>query len=359
MTTLKCINCGCAITIEENAENCVCEACETSWQVSQLVDYKTKAEEITASVIAEMDAFRKRADEEKERKAEEERRKKETEDFVTRKKAETDDYVARKKAEAEVAKAQNTSKTVNNTYNIGGSNNNVTIVNGPDTADLASNAVSAFVNRDFKSALKSSEEILALDASNAVALYINAFNDYVFNKKMRAMDEYFSQLGSVALAIEKDQLEQLEQLFISSRGKIAYYETQILSFVLENSCQDPVNAAAVCKFVDSFSPYLIGMQSNHDFLNSELVAVYKSLSGYCSMPKTCFALLGAIENNPDSPLKNGQYYLRSKNQKFYDDFVKPVGEIIYNMKSPKNRPQFVDAFDKKKQLYCQKTDISD
>lgn len=358
MATLKCINCGCAITVEENVESCVCEACETSWQVSQLVEYKTKAEEITAAVIAEMDAFRKRADEEKEKKAEEERRRRETEDQIKRTKAETDAYVERKKAEAEVAKAQNPAKTVNNNYNISGSNNNVTIVNGPDLGELAGNAVGAFANRDFASALKSSDEILALDASNVVALYIRSFNDYVFNKKMRALDEYFSQLSSVALAVDKEQLGQLEQLFISSKGKIAHYEPQILSFVLENSCQDPANAASVCQFVDSFSPYLIGTQNSHDFLTPELAGIYKNLSGYCSILKTCFALLGAIENNPDSPLKNGQYYLRSKSQKFYDDFVKPVGEIIYNIKSPKNRPQFVEAFDKKKQLYCQKSGIS-
>ena len=65
----------------------------------------------------------------------------------------------------------------------------------------------------------------------------------------------------------------------------------------------------------------------------------------------------AIESNPASPLKNGEYYLTGKNKKFFDEYVIPVGEIIDNMKSEKNRPQFQKAFADKSQIYRKKTGI--
>ena len=115
--------------------------------------------------------------------------------------------------------------------------------------------------------------------------------------------------------------------------------------------------ANVCKFVDGFSPNIIAARTNGNFLTGDLLDAYTKLSALCSIPKTCFALLGAIEANPDSPLKSGAYYLTGKSKKFYDEFVTPVGEIIDGMRSEKNRPQFQQAFADKSRLYRQKAGI--
>ena len=81
------------------------------------------------------------------------------------------------------------------------------------------------------------------------------------------------------------------------------------------------------------------------------------LAAFCSIPKTCFALLGAIESNPESPLKSGAFYLTGKSKRFYDEYVIPVGEIIDKMRSEKNRPQFQKAFADKSRNYRQKAGI--
>ena len=115
--------------------------------------------------------------------------------------------------------------------------------------------------------------------------------------------------------------------------------------------------AGVCKFVDGFSPNIVMARENGRFLSGDLLNMYMKLSAFCSIPKTCFALLGAIESNPASPLKNGEYYLKGESKKFLDEYVTPVGEIINSMKSEKNRPQFQQAFADKSRNYRQKTGV--
>ena len=150
-------------------------------------------------------------------------------------------------------------------------------------------------------------------------------------------------------------MDKLCQLFTSGRLKLADYEAQILALVYANA--NELGPTAVCKFVDEFSPNIIATRSNNNFLSGDLLDLYMKLSAFCSVPKTCFALLGAIETNPASPLKNGAYYLTGKSKKFYDDYVTPVGKIIDNMRSEKNRPQFQKAFSDKSRNYRQKTGI--
>ncbi len=330
MLTLKCTNCGFSFPVNEGTDTCVCEACDTTWQVAELLSYKNRVAEVVAKVA---DAF----DADKRKKEEAEQRAREAEDL----KNETAAYVAKKRADAELARAQSQSK------------GQTIVINGANASEILESAVNSFVTNDFKGALNSAMKALADDSSNIAAQFIVAFNDAVYNRKMTAFSQYFNKISG-AIVSEED-LEHMKKMFITARLKLANYENEVLNFVFDNSTNQP--ASELCKFVDNFSPNIISSRTSHEFLTEALVETYTKLSAYCSIPKTCFALLGAIENNNESPLKTGQFYLKGTCKKFYDQFVVPVGNIIDNMKSEKNRPQFVKAFSDKETLYRRKTNI--
>ena len=332
MLNLNCLSCGFLIEIDENSESCVCEACNNTWSVAELVGYKQKVQDVLAKVAQDFERIEKQAEEERARKKADEERKKQTEA-----------YIARRQADAELERAKNEGKP------------KTVIVNGPDIQGITDNAVAAFVAKDFNSAVKGATEVMASDAQNIPAGFIVAFNEQVFKRKANQLDRFFDNVPKLPGSISSEDMEKLCRLFSAGRLKLADYETQVLELVYASG--NELGPAAVCKFVDEFSPNIIASRSDARFMSAELVDAYMKLSAFCSIPKTCFALLGAIDSNPASPLKNGAYYLTGKSKKFFDEYVTPVGAIIDNMRSEKNRPQFQKAFADKSRNYRQKTGI--
>lgn len=332
MLTFNCLSCGFLINTNENAESCTCEACGNKWTLLQLTEYRQRVQDTIAKVTQDFERIEKQAEADRERRKADEERKKQTEA-----------YIARRQADAELEKAKNAGKP------------KTVIINGPDVQSIADNAVSAFVARDFNSAVKGANEALAIDAKNLPAAFIIAFNEQVFKKRMHQLDNFFAHVPTLPGSISSEDMTKLCQLFTAGSIKLSDYEAQILNLVYANS--NDMGPAAVCKFVDGFSPNIIAARSNGSFLSGSLLDSYMKLSAFCSIPRTCFALLGAIEANPDSPIKNGAYYLTGKSQKFYEQYVTPVGEIVNNMRSEKNRPQFQKAFADKSQNYRQKTGV--
>ena len=332
MLNLNCLSCGFLIEVDEYAESCECEACSNTWQVAQLTAYRKKVQDVLEQVTEDFRKIEQQAEEARKRKQAEEDRKKADES-----------YIARRQADAELERAKNEGKP------------KTVIINGPDVQGILDNAVAAFAAKDFASAVNGANEVLSSDAKNLPAGFIIAFNEQVFKKRMHQIDQFFANVPALPGAISAEDLDKLCQLFMVGRLKLADYEAQILNLLYTNGQE--MGPAAVCKFVDGFSPNIIAARSNAAFLSGDLLDAYMKLSAFCSIPRTCFALLGAIESNPDSPLKNGAYYLTGKNKKFFDEFVTPVGEIVNKMRSEKNRPQFQQAFADKSRVYRQKAKI--
>ena len=332
MLNLNCLSCGCPITIDENSETCICEACNNTWKVVQLIEYKQRVADVISKVTRDFEKLEQQAEEDRARRKADEERKKQTEA-----------YIARRQADAEFERAKNAGKP------------QTVIVNGPNTPEVLNNSVAAFAAKDFNSAVKGATEVLTSDARNLPAGFIVAFSDQIFKKRANQLDRFFNNVPKLPGSISSEDLEKLCQLFTSGRLKLADYEAQILGLVYANA--NELGPAAVCKFVDEFSPNIIVTRTNGNFLSGDLLDLYMKLSAFCSVPKTCFALLGSIETNPASPLKNGAYYLTGKSKKFYDEYVTSVGEIINHMRSEKNRPQFQKAFLDKSQNYRRKTGI--
>ena len=123
--------------------------------------------------------------------------------------------------------------------------------------------------------------------------------------------------GLPGVRIDNETIGELIAYMKAVYPRVMPYENQVLSF-LYNNRQTPVQTR---EYVDSISPNFIAKRADHSFMTGEMAETYRKLAAYCSIPKTCYALIGAIQNNPESPLKNGKYYAKTINRKFYDEYI--------------------------------------
>ena len=79
--------------------------------------------------------------------------------------------------------------------------------------------------------------------------------------------------------------------------------------------------------------------------------MYQELAAHCGIPKTCFALLKAIDTNPDSPYSGDSFYLKAKAQYFYDHYMADVGAVISAMADGELRGKFLGVYQKKCEKY--------
>lgn len=206
--------------------------------------------------------------------------------------------------------------------------------------------VRCFTEKRFSEAKSHAENILAVAIDNAPALFARAYFEAFFavNKNSARVREFFEQLRGIEM--DAEEIEPLRQLFLASIFKLEDYESEVLYWATQN-----LRGAELCKFTEEFSPALIVKRTSIDFFTLNLAELYKKISGECSIPKTCYALLQAITTNPDSPYPKNRFFLETKTQRFYNDFVLPVGEIIRNMKSEELKAKFYQVFKTKLKDY--------
>ena len=68
-------------------------------------------------------------------------------------------------------------------------------------------------------------------------------------------------------------------------------------------------------------------------------------------PKTCFALLKAIDTNPDSPYVSNSFYLKAKAQYFYEHFISAIGPILSAINDGELQKKFLGTYQKKCEKY--------
>ena len=79
--------------------------------------------------------------------------------------------------------------------------------------------------------------------------------------------------------------------------------------------------------------------------------MYKELAEHCGVPKTCFALLKSISENPDSPISNNSFFLKAKAKYFYDNYVEVIGGIIRSMAESEFKQKFIAAYAQKQNSF--------
>lgn len=207
------------------------------------------------------------------------------------------------------------------------------------TTDELALCVRCFTEKRFGDAKVHADNVLAVAIDNAPALYARAYYEAysAVNKNSHRISEFFKRLEDIELDVE--EVEMLSRMFISTVYKLEYNEEGALKWAAANLKGTELNS-----FVDSLSPALIAKRTSIDFFTPELAELYKQIAAECSIPKTCYALLQAITKNPASPYPNKQFFLKTKTQRFYQDFAVPVGEIIKNMASQELRDKFYRVY---------------
>ncbi len=348
MYTYHCTQCGCAIHVDSNTVECICEACGTEFTAAQLSERQELIEQLRQRVHDEV-----YADEENKRLREESDAKRHADENENKTKQE-EANIKLTEAEAELRKAQ--IRAANAEAANAGKAKTI-IVNGPNTAELGENAVKAFVAKDFQNAFTAADTVLATDKDHVGAYFIKSYKEYVVNKRPSGLDGFIAKITNSSYAIADADLFMLEDLLATTPERLKAFEKQILTFVYHNSVGDPAKEASACKFVDSFSPAIIASRSDHTFLTAEMIDLYGKLAEFCTIPKTCHTLICSINANPESPIKSGRFYLKSVSEKFYKEYVIPIGGIVGKMKSQQYRAKFSDAYEKYKLSFVQKAGI--
>jgi len=210
------------------------------------------------------------------------------------------------------------------------------------------NAIRFFSEGRMDDARHYAVEVLDISMDNAQALYILAYYDEFTARKPDAMKNFFWRIKDVAL--EYDEVQDLKGLLLSSAYNLTDYEADVIELMAVNM-QAEEDAQALCEFIDTFCPYIIGKHPSSAFLTKNLAEMYQELAAHCGIPKTCFALMKAIDTNPDSPYTDNSFYLRAKCQYFYDNYICQLKEIIEAIKDDSIKSKFIAAYLKKCEKY--------
>ena len=217
-------------------------------------------------------------------------------------------------------------------------------------------AVSFFLKGDYTNARHYARDVLNVFKDNAPALFVISYSDEFAEHRSGAIKDFFNGITNVAL--EYDEVRDLQKLFLAGAYNLPDYEKEVLVLVASNT-QSPQEVSELCDFTDKFCPYLIKRRTSMDFLNDEMVDIYAQLAEHCGVPKTCYTLIKAIRENADSPYATNGFFLKSKTQYFYQHFVLPIGSILDRMKMDEYKKKLQEAYQKQLQQFRQDASIQE
>ncbi len=207
-----------------------------------------------------------------------------------------------------------------------------------------------FLSGDFKSAVSCAQTAVEMVPNHVAALYIIAYyKAYVAEVKNRAsLDRLFYEiLPDAEFEIEEEEI--FKQLLIKTVIHSIAYEEQILDKFL---CYD--DRGELSEFVEQFAPYAIAKRNDVSLLSSKMFYIYKEISKKTSIPKTWYALYLSLTKNSNSPFSSDTFFLRTKTELFYREYLLPVGEIFENISDMTVKSKFIGVYKKLKEQYEQK-----
>ncbi|MBQ4587567.1 MAG: hypothetical protein IJB13_07265 [Clostridia bacterium] len=220
----------------------------------------------------------------------------------------------------------------------------------PSAVHALNEAYRFFLEKNFESAQNCAETVVSMTPNNVAALYIiayyKAFSAPVKNRT--SLDRLMNEtLQEAEFEIEEE--EMFKDLILKTILHSGEYIEQLITRFAE--FDDPKELA---EFVEAYAPFAIGNKGSINFFTPALADALASITEMVDIPKTWFALYSAISKNPDSPIPKDTFYLKTKTQRFYNDFVLRVGEIFSKIKTPALRAKFKGAYDKVKATFDQK-----
>mgnify|MGYP003291280394 CR=1 FL=1 len=164
------------------------------------------------------------------------------------------------------------------------------------------NAISFFKAGEYENAKRYALDVLNIFIDNAPSLFIIEYYNEFTLRKPGSIKNFFNKIKDIAL--EYDEIQDMQEIIIGTANNLCDFEEEIIRFMALN-LQAEEDAENLCDFVDKLCPYFISKRPSINFLTEELAEYYYDLAGHCNIPKTCFALLKSIEDNPDSPYYSG------------------------------------------------------
>lgn len=206
------------------------------------------------------------------------------------------------------------------------------------------NAKKFFMSGDMDNAKHYALEVLNIFLDNVPAKYIVSYYDEVKNARNSSIKNFFDSIKEIAL--EYDEIRDLQELFIASARVLHDYEKEVIEVSAKNM-QSVDDIKELESFIDKICPYFIKNRLSSDFLKGEGASYYTELANRLNIPKTCFALVKSIDENPDSPYARNTFFLQSKTTYFYENFVLAVGSILNSMKESDYKVKLIMAYEQK------------
>ncbi len=216
------------------------------------------------------------------------------------------------------------------------------------------NMLQFFSNGKYEDARHYAREVLNIAMDNVPALFVMAFCDECVDKYNDRIHDFFVQVRNVSL--EYDEVREMIKLIKAASYRLVEHEEQVIELLAKNM-QSEDSLGELTDALDTVCPYFISKRTSMDYLNNNLVDMYKELVAHCGIPKTCFALLKSIETNPDSPYVNNSFFLESKSRYFYEHYIVPIGDIISTMGNSEYGLKFMNAYKTKCQKYKQDANL--
>ena len=217
------------------------------------------------------------------------------------------------------------------------------------------NAMRFFLDGKLEDAHKYAQDVLNIMVDNIPALYIMAYYDEIHEKKIGALKRFFEQILDIK-DVDYHEVRDTLKLFECTTRHLIDFETDILTFAALNM-QSSEDRGELCSFVDTICPYFIMKRPSIAYFkkNSE---IYSDFAQHCGIPKTCYALIKSITENPDSPYKSKRFDMKDRNRYFYDNYIMPIGDIIETMNYEEMKPKFTAFYTQIKAKYVSDTKAS-
>ena len=214
------------------------------------------------------------------------------------------------------------------------------------------NAMKFFSEGHFEEAHRYAQDVLNIMLDNLPALYIIAYYEEIVLKRFGYIKHFFEQAKEV-VDVDYHEVRDMLHLFELTASNLIDYEKDVIEFVSYNM-QAPEDKKELCDFLDKVCPYFISKRPSIDYFKNT-GEYYKELAGHCGIPKTCYALIKSIMDNPDSPYKSNAFDMKQRNLYFYQNYVLKIGEIVNAMDYPDMKDKFVGMYNQIQNKYINDT----
>lgn len=217
----------------------------------------------------------------------------------------------------------------------------------PNAAIALEEGSKLFLEGHYQNAADCAKSVLTMATDNAAALFIESYyNAFVHEpKNSKAIERVLREvLPNCEFEIEEE--EYFKKFLIKTVKHTSEYLYEIVNKFYEYD-----DAKELGEFMDNFVPYALNLKQDLNWFTPDMCKLLVDVTKKCDCPKTWFALYNQILKNPESPLSDGSFFLKTRTERVYNGYLLPVGEIFKNIRDNALKAKFGGAWQKAKAAY--------